>query len=233
MREFTDDYLRAVRLAHGAVRRQSSWARIYVSLDHNWNVRDQGVEDKQSFAARAFLDYFAERAREGTEGDFDWHLAFHPYPENLFEPRFWNDKTALPQDDTPKITFKNLEVLTRHFQRKEFLYKGKPRRIILSEQGFHTPDGPDGEAIQAAAYCLAYKNVEALDGIDAFILHRHVDHPREGGLRLGLRHYAPGAPEPRPKKKIYHCFRFADTADWEAAFKFALPIIGIESWEQR
>jgi len=233
MREFADDYLRAVRLAHGAVRRQSSWARVYVSLDHHWNVRDQGWDERQSFAGRAFLDYFAERARQGNGGDFDWHLAFHPYPENLFEPRFWNDKSALPQDDTPKITFKNLEVLTRYFQRKELFYNGKPRRIILSEQGFHTPDGPDAEEIQAAAYCLAYKKVEALDGIDAFILHRHVDHPREGGLRLGLRRYLPGTPEPRPKKKVYHCFRFADTPDWEAAFQFALPIVGIESWEQR
>lgn len=230
MREFADDYLRAVRLAHGAVRRQSSWARVYLSLDHHWNTHAHDLDDRQSFEGRAFLDYFARRAREGDGGDFDWHLAFHPYPENLFEPRFWNDRTALPGDDTPKITFKNLEVLTRFFQRKEMLYNGKPRRIILSEQGFHTPDGPDAEEIQAAAYCLAYKKVEARDGIDAFILHRHVDHPREGGLRLGLRRYEPGAPEPRPKKKVYHCFRLADTPGWKAAFEFALPIIGIESW---
>ena len=113
------------------------------------------------------------------------------------------------------------------------LHNGNSRRIILSEQGFHTPDGPDAEEIQAAAYCLAYKKVETLDGIDAFILHRHVDHPREGGLRLGLRRYEPGAPEPRPKKKICPCFRLADTSRWEAAFEFSLPIVGSESWEQR
>ena len=27
----------------------------------------------------------------GKGGDFDWNVAFHPYPENLFNPRTWND----------------------------------------------------------------------------------------------------------------------------------------------
>jgi hypothetical protein len=116
--------------------------------------------------------------------------------------------------------------------RPELLYDGQPRRIILSEQGFHTPEGPDGEAIQAAAFCYAYRKVHSLPGTDAFILHRHVDHPREGGLRLGLRRYLPGAQDPRPKKMIYDCFRLADTDDWEAAFEFALPIVGIEDWPE-
>ena len=103
--------------------------------------------------------------------------------------------------------------------------------MILSEQGFHTPAGPDGEVIQAAAYCAAYKRVEQLDGIDAFILHRHVDHPHEGGLLLGLRSLEPGDGESRRKKLIYECFRAADTPEWEKAFEFALPIVGKEAWE--
>ena len=51
-----------------------------------------------------------------------------------------------PNPDTPRITFKNLEVLTEYLRRPELLYKGQPRRVILSEQGFHTPDGPDGRS---------------------------------------------------------------------------------------
>lgn len=86
------------------------------------------------------------------------------------------------------------------------------------------------EPIQAAAYCYAYKKVEALDAINAFILHRHVDHPREGSLLLGSRRYEPSKSKPRPKKRIYECFRLADTPDWKNAFEFALPIIGLKSW---
>ena len=71
-----------------------------------------------------------------------------------------------------------------------------------------------------------------MDGIDAFILHRHVDHPGEGGLLLGLRRMTPSAGEPRPRKRIYECFRVADTPQWQETFSFALPIVGLENWNQ-
>lgn len=97
----------------------------------------------------------------------------------------------------------------------------------MSEQGFHTANTPDGEEIQAAAYCYAYKKIEKLDGIDAFILHRHVDSSAEGGLLLGLRRNDAA----QTPKKIYECFRAAATTDWEKAFNFALPIVGLKSWD--
>jgi hypothetical protein len=229
MEEFADDYLRTVRLADTAIRKESSWARVYLSLEHHWNIRYAAGDDQQAFPGRAFLDYFARRAREG--GDFDWNLAFHPYPENLFEPRFWNDKTATTNVlTTPRITFKNIELLPAYLRRPELLFHGEPRRIILSEQGFHTPSGTNGELIQAAAFCYAYKKIERLDGIDAFILHRQVDNAHEGGLLLGLRSNQPKDGELHPRKKIYDCFRDADTPEWEKAFAFALPIVGLESW---
>ncbi|HTJ01034.1 MAG TPA: DUF5722 domain-containing protein, partial [Dongiaceae bacterium] len=204
METFADDYLRTVRLAHDAIRRESSWARVYISLEHHWNIRYAAGDEYQAFPGRAFLDYFARQARVG--GDFDWDVAFHPYPENLFEPRFWNDKTATTNVLTsPRITFKNIELLPEYLRRPELLFEGKPRHIILSEQGFHTPPGPDGETIQAAAFCYAYKKVERLPGIDAFILHRHVDNANEGGLLLGLRSNQPREGDPHPKKKIYEC----------------------------
>jgi hypothetical protein len=228
---FADDYLRTMRLAHEAIRRESSWARVYVSLDHNWNVRAESSDANQAFPGRNFLDYFARRARK--QGDFDWNVAYHPYPENLFEPRFWNDRSATTNAlTTPFITFKNIELLPAYLRRSELLFQGRPRRIILSEQGFHTPDGPEGETLQAAAFCYAYKKIERIDGIDAFILHRHVDNAGEGGLRLGLRGNQPKDGEPQPRKKIYACFRDADTPDWETTFKFALPVIGLESWSE-
>jgi len=231
MKDFADDYLRTVRLAHAAIRKESSWARVYISLEHHWNIRYGAGDEQQSFPGRAFLDYFAKRAREG--GDFDWHIAFHPYPENLFEPRFWKDKTATTNVlTTPRITFKNIELLPEYLRRPELLLRGKPRRIILSEQGFHTPNTTNGETIQAAAFCYAYKKIEQIDGIDAFTLHRHVDNAGEGGLLLGLRRNQPKDGEPHPRKKIYECFRAADTPEWREAFQFALPVIGITTWEE-
>jgi len=230
MEEFANDYLQTVRLATVAVRKQSSWGRVYVSLEHHWNIHYPGGNEKQTFAGRPFLQYFARRAKE--QGDFEWNLAFHPYPENLFEPRFWNDKTATTNTDTPRITFKNIQMLTAFMRGPEMLYAGQARRIILSEQGFHTPKGADGELVQAAAFCYAYKKIEAEPAIDAFILHRHIDNDQEGGLMLGLRGNHPANGEERPKKKIYECFRHADTPEWKSAFEFALPIVGLPDWNQ-
>ncbi len=230
MQDFAAEYAQAVRIVHRAVRSQSSWARVFISLEHHWNIRFAAGDELQSFPGRPFLLHFADLIRR--EGDFDWHLAFHPYPENLFEPRFWNDQTAADSVDTKRITFKNLPVLLDFLKTEELLYEGAARRVILSEQGFHTPDGSDGEQIQAAAYCYAYKLVERLDGIDAFILHRHIDHAAEGGLRLGLRSNQPQPGESQPKKLIYACFAAADTPQWQDAFAFALPILGVKQWDE-
>jgi hypothetical protein len=237
MEEFAEDYLRTARVAATALRRISSSARLYLSLEHHWNIHYPGGDTQQTFAGRPFLDYFARRARE--QGDFEWHVAFHPYPENLFEPRTWKDRTATHQDDTPRITFKNLEMLPRYLRRPELLFRGQPRRVLLSEQGFHTVQRPgnpaEGELWQAAAYAYAYYKCAHLDGIDAFILHRHVDHGEEGGLNLGLwsRNTTARFPaEPARRKQIYEVFKAADTAEWRQHFEFALPVIGIKAWEE-
>jgi hypothetical protein len=115
--------------------------------------------------------------------------------------------------------------------REDLLYRGTPRRIILSEQGFHSTTKPDGEQLQAAAYAYAYYRIDHMPGIDAFILHRQVDHPAEGGLNLGLWKRDPNG-KPTEKKQIYEVFRHADMPDWEQTFEFALPIIGIKSWSE-
>ncbi len=226
--EVVADYLGTVRVTHTAVRKSSAHARIYLSLTHFWN-RVMGSGPLRSCEGKGLIDDFNRLAQAG--GNFDWHLAHHPYPENLFEPRSWLDKSPTPREDTPRITFKNLEVLDAYFRRPELRYHGQPRRIILSEQGFHCPAKAEGELWQAAAYCYAWKKVESLAGIDAFILHRHVDHAREGGLNLGLWKRKPDSiATPDKPRRIYEVFKAAGTPEQEAAFRFALPVIGITQW---
>jgi hypothetical protein len=224
------EYLRAIRIAHAAVRRYSPDARVYASFDHHWTAQPD-PDPNRGCGGRTLLDEMTRLSK--AEGDFDWHVAYHPYPENLFDPRTWLDKSALPSPETPKITFKNLEQLTAYLRRTEMQGPGAPRRVILSEQGFNTPRQPDGETLQAAGFCYAWVKVQRLGGVDAFILHRHVDHAQEGGLRLGLWTNQFGSiATPDRRKKIYDVFRAADTPGWEAAFQFALPIIGISSWDE-
>jgi hypothetical protein len=231
LEEVASEYEKAVRVVHTAVRRSSQNARVYLSFEHHWSIRYPAGKPDQSVPGRDLLSAFAKLTKD--RGDFDWHLAFHPYPENLRDARTWLDKSATTSDDTPRITFKNLEVLTKYLTRAELLWERHPRRVILSEQGFHCREElPNGEALQAAAFCYAWRKVESLPNIDAFILHRHVDHAHEDGLNLGLWTHAPNTVStPDKKRPLYEVFKAADTPDWEKAFAFALPIIGKEDWK--
>ena len=222
--QVVEDYHKALRVAHLAAHGVHPEIQLYISLDHHWSTR-VSENPLHSMSGKYFIDTLNAIVRAG--GNFDWHVAFHPYPENLFDPRTWEDTSATSSFDTEKITLKNIELLPAYLRQKQFLYSGKQRRIILSEQGFHSANSEGGERDQAAAYAYAYYRVQRIDGIDAFILHRHVDHPGEGGLRLGLRSSRDGG-----ERSIYRVFRRADTPEWLEAFKFALPVIGVKSWPE-
>jgi len=221
-RQIVEEYHKALRLAHLAAHGIHPGIQLYISLDHHWSAQ-MGSNRLHGMPGRYFVETLNALVMAG--GNFDWHVAFHPYPENLFNPRTWEDSTATDSFDTKKITFKNIQLLPAFLRQEQFLHESKPRRVILSEQGFHSGDGPSGEQEQAAAYAYAYNRVRHIDGIDAFILHRHVDHPGEGGLRLGLKSQRGGG-----ERAIYDVFRRADTDGWPEAFQFALPIIGVENW---
>jgi hypothetical protein len=219
-----------VRLAWESLRRHSAHARVYISMEHHWTAKNH-KDPLQACPGRALLELFAKRARE--RGDFDWNLAFHPYPSNLRDPRTWLDKVSF-NDNTPKVTFKNLEVLTKKLATPEMLYAGKPRRLSFTEQGFDLPGRPEGLAEQAAAYAYAWEKVLRLgDAVDAFHYHRHVDHAHEGGLRFGLWSNKPGTiSEPDQKRPIWHLLKAADTPEWKAAAEPYLKTCGLKSWDE-
>ena len=226
------EHEKAVRIAHTAIRRHSANARVYLSFDHHWSIGMNGISPQEAVPGRDFLDAFARLVRE--RGDFDWNVAWHPYPEDLGNPRAWADKNVTHADDTIKVTFKNLDVLPKHLEKPELLFGGKPRRVILSEQGFQTLLKPEGEELQAAAYAYAWEKIATLPTVDAFIYHRHVDHAHEGGLRLGLWRNAPhSVADPHSKKLLYDLFQKAGTPAWREAADKLLPVTGLKSWTQQ
>jgi hypothetical protein len=225
------EYEKAVRAAHEQIAKHSAHARVYLSLDHHWNTPMPGIGELDAYKGRDFLDTFARIARD--RGDFEWHVAHHPYADDLGNPRTWLDRDAWPADDSPHITFKNLQVACAHMRKPELLWQGEPRRIILSEQGIHCLKTPDGETLQAAGFAYAWEKVIRQDGIDAMIWHRHVDHAHEGGLRVGLWENKPGTiSEPGRRRMIYDLFKKAGTAEWNDAARFALPVTGLKSWNE-
>ena len=228
--EVATQYEDQVRLAWDSLRRHSAHARVYLSMEHHW-VAQNHRDPLQACPGRTLLELFAKRARE--RGDFDWNLAFHPYPSNLRDPRTWLDKVSF-DDDTPKVTFKNLEVLTKKLARPEMLFAGKPRRLSFTEQGFDVTQRPEALAEQAAAYAYAWEKVVRLgDSVDAFLYHRQVDHSHEGGLRFGLWSNKPGTiSEPDQKRPIWNLLQAADTPGWKAAAEPYLMTCGLKSWDE-
>lgn len=231
MSEVCSEYEKAVRAAHEEITKHVKQARCYLSFDHHWNTSMPGISDQEAYKGRDFLDTFARLSRE--RGDFEWHVAHHPYPDDLGNPRTWLDKSAWSTDDSPHITFKNLEVACRHMTLPDLLWQGAPRRIILSEQGIHCLASAEGDKLQAAGFAYAWEKTTRQSGIDALIWHRHVDHAHEGGLRLGLWENKPGSiADPGRQRPIYHLFKKAGTPAWNAAVSEFLPVVGLRSWDE-
>ncbi|MEO0514979.1 MAG: DUF5722 domain-containing protein [Planctomycetota bacterium] len=231
-----------LRLAWLAIRQHHADPGVYISLTHSW-ARPNSRAALKNCGGKELLIRITELSRAG--GDFGWAVAYHPYPQNLFEPRFWNDQMAMFGYDSPMITFKNIELLPEYLKRPEMTFQGQARQVILSEQGLHMPKGEAGELVQAAAIALAYYRIQYTPGIDAFILHRHVDVEGEGGLLLGLRHLVnqnenptlgetvtDGSAQPLgAKKKSWYTFQAAETDAWPQSSDYALAVAGYDSWE--
>ena len=231
--EYVREYSIALRTAYYAARKKFSQARIYISVDHFWTLAFDSNPLRYS-GCKLLLDALNDIVIK--EGNFDWSVAHHPYPEDLLHPDFWNDKTATYSFDTGRITFKNLKVLTDYLSKREILFEGRSRHIILSEQGFHSEESEEGERLQAAAYCLAYKKIENLPGIDSFILHAHVDNKGEydtWGLNLGLwtRDKTSDDSNPQRPKLIYYVFKDIDASHSDKVCGEYRNFIGVKTWD--
>ena len=230
MEVYMDVYVRSMRLTHLLARRYNPHARVFISLTHHWNAEPD--PSWKTYAPRRMLDWLAKVSR--LEGDFEWGLAYHPYPQSLWNPQAWNDTLPTFDFETPLITPKNLEVLDAYMRQPHMLFEGeKVRGVILSEQGYHTPIESDmAQSIQAAAFVYTWHKIRPLHSIEAFHNHRWVDHPHEGGLLLGLRSL-PSKEHPYGlRKKAWETFRILETSGEMEATQFAKEIVGVDSFEE-
>lgn len=253
---FLDTYIRSMRIVHNIARQFNPHARTFISLTHNWHKPEDPAW--KTYAPKKMLEILSEFSR--VEGDFEWGVAYHPYPQSLFKSDTWNDTRPTGDFDTPLITPKNLAVLDRWMQREEMLFheevgtdppggpstipnvpgifnqnesrdppngalgelrpttRGKVRGVMLSEQGFHTKDySEESERLQGAAFLYMWHKMRGLKSIESFQNHRWVDHPHEGGLKLGVR-TLPGDGKPYGEKKYgWEVYKALDTPD-EATF---------------
>ncbi|HSH17439.1 MAG TPA: DUF5722 domain-containing protein [Verrucomicrobiae bacterium] len=225
---YLDSYVRSMRIVHTLARQFNPHARVFISLTHNWNVPDDPAW--KTYGPRRMLELLAKFSR--VEGDFEWGVAYHPYPQSLFKADAWNDTLPTDDFDTPLITPKNIAVLDRWMHRPEMLFQGRVRGVILSEQGYHTPDYSEAsQRLQAAAFVYTWHKLRGLKSIEAFHNHRWVDHPQEGGLKLGVRTLPTDGKPYGDRKFAWGVYQALDTPEEAAKTEFAKEIIGVKEWE--
>ena len=199
-------YLKSMRMMYLIAKKYNPNASVFISLTHYWTH----TVDPRFYLPKEMLedlDIFST-----VEGDFNWGVAYHPYPEGLPNPRTWEDKEVSYSLDTPLITPKNIEVLNAWAHQPANLYKGGIRDIFLTEQGFNAPGNTQaGMTDQAAGMAYTWKKIEGLDAIQAFNYHSWLDSKNERAL-FGLRK-GDTDPDPLGKKIIWDVYRQLGTTD--------------------
>ncbi len=215
------EFEKALRVFYNAAKRNFAGAKVYLSIDHDWND-NEGKNDK-FFNARDMLEAVNKAARQ--KGNYDWGVAIHPYPAPLTRVNYWNqtyDKTM----DAPVLTPMNLSTVTDFLKQEEYLDRsGNVRSISVTELGFTSNSG---EKLQAAAFAYCYYIIDANPYIEAFIMNRQTDAMEEvkQGLSFGIYKID------HTPKFIYKIFKEIDTEQGMDNVDFMLNIIGAESLEE-
>jgi len=225
---FMDAYLKSMRMCYNIARKYNQHSEVFVTLTHYWAWTSHPKFYPSKDLMEILLDYTQ------AEGDFEWAVAQHPYPESLFEPKTWLDQKVDFTFETPLITFKNIEVLNAWIKLPEVLYKGEQKRTLwLSENGTNSKTYSEQDLIeQAAGFAYAWKKFKTLDGIDGFQWHNWFDNRGEGGLRIGLRRFPDDEDDPGGAKPVWYVYQAADASNEDEVFDQYKETIGIQDWDQ-
>nr|WP_294898211.1 DUF5722 domain-containing protein [uncultured Pedobacter sp.] len=231
---YTEIYDRSMRTVYYAARMYNPAAKVFLSLDHFWaNVGAAG-----SYPSITMLNQFKQMSAK--QGDYEWGVAYHPYPASLLEPKTWNDgSVTLDVNSSPLVTPKNAELIDTWMRQKTTLYQGqKVRTLMFSEQGIQTKRANGTfttQALkeQAAGVAYMWKKFNRLPTLEAFQYHRRVDNRQEGGLWLGLWTTQTGQDEAQDvKKPSWYVIQAAGTANEDNVFAPYLSTVGVSSWDK-
>ena len=225
---FMDTYIKSMRMCYAIARKYNPHSEVFITLTHYW----AWTSSPKFYPSKDLMEILLQYTR--AEGDFQWAMAQHPYPQSLREPKTWLDGQVDFTFETPLITFANLEVLSAWIKLPEVLYKGKIKRTLwLSENGTNSPTYSEQDLKeQAAGFAFTWKKLEVLDGIDGFQWHNWFDGRGEGGLRIGLRRFPDDETNPGGTKPVWDVYKAADTKNENAVFDQYKEIIGITDWKE-
>ncbi|MDD2354630.1 MAG: DUF5722 domain-containing protein [Lachnospiraceae bacterium] len=181
---FANEYEKAVRIFYNGLRSENANVQVYTSIDQQWARSSNAA---WYYGSKPFLDAYNSIAKAG--GDYDWHVATHPYDIPLYDPVAWSQSAhASHSQSSPYITMQNIDVLTDYLSQSSLLSPtGQVRSVLCSEVGY-TSLSAGGEQTQAAAIIYGYMQAMANQHVDGFILSREQDAAEEiaQGLANGV-----------------------------------------------
>ncbi len=156
-------YVQAFRVCYTAIKSTNPSARVYISLDQVWNKNPKGADSYEYLDGDEFMAKFNSMIREN--GNIDWDLSIHPYPNPLYWAKFWDPSSVAngaackaQVQNNQVITFENMSVVTDLLCTSAYLNRsGQVRDVIIGEIGMGSNAGVDN---QAAAICASYAAFE-------------------------------------------------------------------------
>lgn len=218
---YAQEFERGMRIFYQAIKSEYANARVYFSIDHDWNSNK--TANPKYFNAKDLVRAFNDAAL--THGNYDWGIAIHPYPQPMTRVNYWSQSYDKTQE-AEIVSIMNLGVLTDFLSQDKYLdTHGNVRSITITELGFSSKSG---EKLQAAAFAYCYYITEANPYIDAFIMNRQTDAPEEvkQGLAFGIYEYD------HSPKYIKDVFRYIDTDMAREYTEFMLNILEAESLDE-
>lgn len=221
---YMEEYIRTLRLASQAVNKYCSGVSVTMSLTHAW--ASAVSESIGYYSPKEMVDYLAERSK--AEGDFDWGISPHCYGMSLAGSSVAPTDTAFTgfcgrqygmngdYKTSKLLTFSNLELLQQYMEQPSLKYKGRTRRVYLTEQGVSSFDNSYNSQQEQACYlAAAYYKAANLSCITAFDYYRLIDNETEirASARFGLE-YEEKTSDGKTiirKKPAYDLYRYIDT----------------------
>ncbi len=131
--DYAESVSDALHIIYSAISLRSPGTAVYLSVGTDWN-RDILPDAKYVFDSRSVLDAVSSAIRQS--GDFDWKLAYDPYPEDGSLPVFTSMSADVRSStfESSQISFSNLELLVSYLSQSGLRFEGEQRDIILLEK---------------------------------------------------------------------------------------------------
>ncbi|MCR4789185.1 MAG: hypothetical protein K5888_11410 [Lachnospiraceae bacterium] len=220
--DYVREYVQAFRVSYNAIKSVNANAKVYVSLDQMWNM-DNPVGSYKYYEYMDGLDFLIRfNADICTEGNIDWNLCQHPYPNPMLYAKFWdmsgcsNGSAYAAQVAAGQVvTFQNLPVMTG-FMALPAMHnpRGGIREVILPEIGITQAQGVE---VQAAAMMACYQAARNNPVIKRIYYHRMNEGGRSNFSTTGI------------SEEVYNSLITNNAGKYN---DWALNYIGISNWKQ-